>query len=124
VVFGGTGEFADNDVWALAWGEPVGVGEHGALPDRLTLAPPRPNPSRGRVSFDFEVPRAARVRIEVFDLRGRRVKTVEDALLSPGRYARTWEGSDEAGGPAPGGVYFIQLWSPERILRQKAVLIR
>jgi hypothetical protein len=125
VVFGGN-DFSSslNDVWALAWSGPAGVGDDRELPDRLTLAPPRPSPSRGRVTFDFELPRAAQVRLEVYDLRGRRVKTVEDALPNSGRYSRNWEGSDEAGAPAPEGVYFVRLWSQGLALRHKAVLIR
>ena len=121
---GGGGGAINNESWALVWGQPaVGV-DHRESPDRLALAPPRPNPFRGRVTFDFEVPRAAHVRLEVYDLRGRRVKTVEDARLDPGRYSRIWDGSDGAGAPPPEGVYFVRLWSPGVTLRQKVVLIR
>ena len=126
VVFAGILSSGDlrNDLWALDWGETVSVGDDAVHAERLALAPPRPNPSRGRVSFDFEVPQAAHVRLEVYDLRGRRIRTIEDALLSPGRYSHSWEGSDEAGALAPGGVYFVRLWTPEMTLHQRAVLIR
>jgi hypothetical protein len=48
------------------------------------------------VSFDFELPHAARVRLKVHDLQGRRVRMVEDALLRPGHYSRIWDGSGDA----------------------------
>jgi hypothetical protein len=126
VVFAGVNHSGNdiNDLWALVWGEPVDVGDRAPHAERLLLAPSRPNPFRGRVSFDFEVPQAAHVRLEVYDLRGRRVKTIDDALLGPGRYSRSWKGSDGTGVPAPGGIYFIRLWTPAETLRQKVVLIR
>lgn len=88
------------------------------------LASPRPNPFRERVTLDFDVPRAAHVRISIYDLRGRLVKTIEDEPLAPGRYSRNWDGSNAAGEPAPGGAYFVQLSSPEIILTRKALLVR
>jgi len=87
------------------------------------LASPRPNPFRGRVTFDFDVPRAARARLEIYDLGGRRVKTVEDGVLTPGHYSRSWDGSDAAGVRAHGGVYFVRLWSARVVLSQKVLLI-
>jgi len=113
-----------NDFWSLDWAGLVGVRDSAAVPGHLELAPPRPNPFRGRVAFDFELPRTARVRLEIHDLQGRRLRTVEDALLPAGHYSRTWDGSDLGGAPLPGGVYLMRLWSPEVARVQKVVLIR
>ncbi len=104
---------------------PVSVpGNTDILPRRFEFAPPRPNPSRGQVTFDFAVPRSALVLLEVYDILGRRVKTVENGVLAPGRYTRAWTGLTTAGSMAKSGVYFVRFSGPGVDLRRKTVLIR
>jgi flagellar hook assembly protein FlgD len=45
----------------------------------------------------------------VFDISGRRVVTLVDGTMVPGRYSVTWDGRDGAGHPASSGVYAIRL---------------
>jgi len=64
------------------------------------------NPSRGSVGVMFSVRNSGPATIEVFDLAGRRLSAW---LNVRGSGRRVWSGSDEAGRPAPAGVYFIRL---------------
>jgi 1,4-alpha-glucan branching enzyme len=75
----------------------------------LRLAPSRPNPARGAVSVAFELPAAAHARLELFDLRGRLVRTLVDGGRAAGTHVARWDGRDASGAPAPAGVYFLRL---------------
>ena len=111
VVFGG-GAFYNyrNDVWALAWDGLVSVpGDADAFSRRFSLAPPRPNPSSGETTVDFELEHPARVVLDVFDACGRRVKRIADEWFTPGRHALPWRGDDEGGRVLGSGVYFIHM---------------
>jgi FG-GAP repeat protein len=68
-------------------------------PARIALAAPRPNPSRGAFSLSVDLPRATRARLTVLDVAGRRVATLHDGPLGPGRIPFTWSprGTDAAG---------------------------
>ena len=79
--------------------------------ERLTfaLAPPAPDPVRGAARFEFSLPVAGEVRLELFDLQGRHVRTLAAAAFPAGRHARTWDARDEAGRPTPAGVYLARL---------------
>ena len=47
--------------------------------------------------------------MEVFDLRGRRIRTLGDADLDAAREVARWDGRTDAGNVAPGGVYFFRV---------------
>jgi hypothetical protein len=92
------------------------------VPDRLCLVgenptrsfallPPTPNPSRGPTAFHYYLAfgDTAPTTIEIFDVRGRRVRVirVDGTLSGPG--GATWDGKDEAGRIAPAGLYVARL---------------
>ncbi len=86
------------------------------------LGSPFPNPFTSDVSILFGLQRTSPVRLDVFDVRGRRLATLVDAPLDPGRHVISWDGRDASGRPVAAGVYFVRLhaqgerWS-EKVLR-------
>jgi len=102
---------------------PVAV-EPGRIAGRFELAPPRPNPFFSRATLAFSVPASAHVRLEIYDLQGRRIRTLEDGILAPGRYTRSWDGGTTGGAAAPTGVYFVRFSAPGVALTRRALLVR
>lgn len=79
-----------------------------------------PNPFNPRTTFALDLPAAAAtVRLEIFDLRGRRVATLNDGPLSAGRHELPWQPSGLAS-----GIYVYRLDTGDRQLSGKAVLAR
>lgn len=94
----------------------------GARPP-LSLAPPRPSPTTGEISFAFSLSSGGRVRLGVFDLRGQPVRMLVDGVLPAGPHQRPWDGRDGQGHPVANGIYFVQLQAEgERIGRRLAVI--
>ena len=62
----------------------------------------------------------------IFDVQGRRVKTVFQGYRDAGVGAFDWNGHYASGRPAPNGVYFIRLVAPgaKRPITQKVTLAR
>lgn len=71
-----------------------------------------PNPFRDSTTLRFELSRAARVRIEVLDVGGRRVRALGTRLLDAGAHAIGWDGRDDAGREAGAGLYFVRVEGP------------
>ncbi|HEX7880317.1 MAG TPA: HYR domain-containing protein [Candidatus Eisenbacteria bacterium] len=69
----------------------------------------RPNPLAQATAIEFELPTAATVRLEVFDVVGRPVRLLLNEPRTAGRQAAAWDGADDAGRPVADGVYFYQL---------------
>ena len=92
--------------------------ERGVYSARSTSAAPvtpfafervRPNPSTGQTTFDFSLPGERRVRLEVFDLLGRRIATPHDGIARAGRHTLTWDGTATGGARVQAGLYVCRL---------------
>src|SRR5213075_1182375 len=86
---------------------PTAVGEsRGAA---FALSQNTPNPFRATSAIHFTLPAAGHVRLEIFDVAGRLVRTLVDGDMRPGAYQRVWNGTTQAGTQAPSGIYFYRL---------------
>jgi hypothetical protein len=91
----------------------------------LALYPASPNPFAGVTTVRFDVPdHAGPVRLRVFNIGGRLVRTLADAPIARGRHERTWDGRDESGAKAAAGVYFTRLEVDGRSEQHKIMLLR
>ncbi len=87
----------------------VAVEDRG-LPQATVLYAPFPNPMQGSPgTVRFDLAQRADLRLEIFDLHGRRVASLADGEFAPGRYAFRWNGRDLAGGALGSGLYFVRL---------------
>ena len=83
-----------------------------------------PNPTQGELRLGLAVPERARVRLDVFDVLGRRVLTVSESPAEPGT---SWLALDVS--PLPSGVYILRMLAlPERgtstVLSRKFTMVR
>jgi Ca-activated chloride channel family protein len=79
------------------------------LPTKFRLLQNYPNPFNPFTRIEYEVPADARVKLSVFDVTGRQVRTLVDGFKLVGFYRISWDGSDERGNRLPSGVYIYQL---------------
>ncbi|MFH1277491.1 MAG: M6 family metalloprotease domain-containing protein [Candidatus Eisenbacteria bacterium] len=93
------------------------------LPRGLHLAPPSPNPSPRRTTLTFTLPASQLVRLNIFDVRGRRIASLVDGEVSAGSNQAVWSGMDGAGNRVPPGVYFARLEGPDFVETRKIVLL-
>ncbi|MCA9751256.1 MAG: M28 family peptidase [Gemmatimonadetes bacterium] len=70
----------------------------------------RPNPFRGETEIRWSVPTdRARVRLDVYDVAGRRVRALLDDRLAAGPHAMSWDGRNDDGHRVAAGVYFLRM---------------
>jgi len=96
----------------------------GASVAAFALGEAAPNPVRGEASIAFAVPRAGPVRLRIFDVRGRCVRTLLDGPVAAGAGAVSWQGRDDAGRSLADGVYFCRLEHAGQTLTRKLLLVR
>jgi alpha-glucosidase (family GH31 glycosyl hydrolase) len=84
----------------------------------------RPNPFVHGTSIGFTLQRAMRVKIEVFNMLGKRVVVLLDEERQPGRYLAVWDGRDAQGKESPPGGYFYRLSAEGTNLTGKMILVR
>jgi hypothetical protein len=80
-----------------------------AAPRVLALAPGMPNPFRDETLVRFSLPTEGDATLDVYDLSGRRVRTLARGTAAAGDHAIAWDGRDDDGGPLGAGLYFARL---------------
>lgn len=90
----------------------------------LTLYQNYPNPFNPSTSISFYMPGPDRVRLEIFDVQGRRIRTLADRQMEGGRHTLHWNGSNDAGRQVASGIYVYRLVSGKRSLTRKLVMMR
>jgi hypothetical protein len=93
------------------------------LPVRFALLQNRPNPFTGGATIGFELPRTERVRLEVFDLQGRQVRTLADGGYPAGRWSVDWDRRDDRGRRASPGIYLYRMSAGTFREQRKMVLL-
>lgn len=89
-----------------------------------SLGAPVPNPTRAAVRLDVVVGRAGAVDLAVFDVLGRRVRSLVAGEAASGRTTVTWDGRDDAGAVVPSGVYVVRLIAQDAAVTRPVVVAR
>jgi hypothetical protein len=94
------------------------------LPERLELYQNYPNPLNSQTIIAFTLPAATQVRMEVFDILGRRVATLADGSFPAGRHSLTWDGTGDGARVTGSGLFFCRLTTPDVVQTRKVILLR
>jgi len=94
------------------------------IPDKFNLLQNYPNPFNPETTIEYEVPQKSRIKIDVFNLLGQKIKTLVDLIHQPGNFQIKWNGSDEFGKSVPSGIYFYSLISSGSTQIRKMSLLK
>jgi subtilisin family serine protease len=83
-----------------------------------------PNPFNPVTTIEYVARQAGPLRIAVFDIGGRRVRSLVSGHHEPGNYSVHWDGLNDAGQPAPSGVYLYRLDGAAGGETRKMMLVR
>ncbi len=107
--------------YRLVWG----AASHAVqLPTTLELGQNYPNPFNPETVIGFAMPDAGDVRLEVYDLLGRKVDTLLEGSMNPGAHQVRWDGLNQQGAPVASGIYLYRLQVGSQQLQKKMVLLR
>jgi hypothetical protein len=92
-----------------------------------------PNPFNPETVISFQVgdwialsqaPRNDKVTIEIFNIKGQKIRTLVDDVFAPGTYSVAWEGRDDFDREVGSGIYFYRMQTDELTHTRKMVLIK
>jgi PKD repeat protein len=82
------------------------------IPDQYSLNQNYPNPFKNFTTISFDMPENQKVKIRIFDVRGRMIRTLINEDQSAGFKSILWDGKNEDGDEVSAGVYFYQMYAP------------
>lgn len=92
--------------------------------DDLDLSPGYPNPLTRSTTLVYALPEAGPVRLVIYDILGRRVRTLVDESQRAGEHRATWDGRSQHGQPVGSGMYFARIEAGGSVRVQKLVVVR
>ena len=84
----------------------------------------QPNPFNPRTTVRFDLPIAGPVRLAVYDVAGRLIRTLVDADQPSGTHAAAWDGRDASGCSVASGSYFARLEAGGKVETVRMSLVR
>jgi hypothetical protein len=93
-------------------------------PTMLQLLPNYPNPFQTHTMLEFTLPERREVRLEIYDVLGRRVRTLAHRPYEAGRHTVRWDGRNATGQPVASGIYLGRLVVGDQRHIQRLVLVR
>jgi hypothetical protein len=96
----------------------------GSVPTAYRAYQSYPNPFNPACTIRYEIPRAGKITLIVFDLNGSIVRTLVDRWEEPGVHSEVWDGKRDDGTALASGVYFYRLEAGDFVGIRKMVLLQ
>jgi photosystem II stability/assembly factor-like uncharacterized protein len=100
------------------------VAAAGDLPAVRALEQNYPNPFNPKTTIAFTLDRSGPVKLQVYDVKGRLVRTLVNEIRSAGPYRVDWDGKDNSGRAAAAGLYLYRLAAGGVVQQKKMTLLK
>jgi hypothetical protein len=94
------------------------------VPYAFSLSQNYPNPFNPQTTIQFSIDRGQQVSLSVYNVLGRRVKTLVDRSLEAGNHEVVWDGFDDFGNSVASGIYFYRLNTSIGHVSRKMMLLK
>ncbi len=93
-------------------------------PDRLGVKLVSENPSRAGAALSLRLSRPGAVRVQLYDVSGRLVRTLDQGSYPAGERVVRWDGKDDRGERVGSGVYFFHAATPDGVENRRIAILR
>jgi hypothetical protein len=83
-----------------------------------------PNPFNPHATIHFSMAQEADMKLDVYDMRGRHLRSLLSGTLSAGEHIHEWDGRSSVGKALPSGLYLISLQTGNSSQTRKAILLK
>ncbi|MFQ5582817.1 MAG: FlgD immunoglobulin-like domain containing protein, partial [Calditrichia bacterium] len=93
-------------------------------PTQFQLFQNYPNPFNPQTVIRFALPQQANVKLTIYDVSGRKVRTLVNENMAAGYHNITWNGLNDNGAQVGTGVYFYHITAGDFSEVRKMLLVR
>ena len=117
--------YPDEDSPVVVETNALSLDENLTIPTQFALHQNYPNPFNPSTQISFDVPDGSElVRLNIYNILGKKVSTLLNNVVNPGKHKVEWNAKDNEGNPVASGIYFYELSSSSFTARKKMLLIR
>lgn len=111
------------DIQSIAFGDGTSAPE-SVIPLPFILNQNHPNPFNPDTAISFALQSTGNVVLEIYNLKGQKVKTLVNGILASGDHKYEWNGSDEKGEKVSSGIYLYRLNVHDQTESKKMMLLK
>jgi len=100
------------------------IDDEPELPRQTMLYSNYPNPFNSATEINFSLVDPGQVKVEIFDISGRLVKTLADNYYPAGSYSLNWNSRNEYSNKIASGTYLYRLRTADKTIVKKMVLLK
>jgi hypothetical protein len=93
------------------------------IPNEFKLGPNYPSPFNPETTIKYAVPKDDNIQIEVYNILGKKVRTLFEGQQTAGAYEVRWDARDDYGSTLSSGVYLIALRSGNFVTAKRVTLL-
>ena len=124
-VNGASCEFGLDDIhWEGGGTVSVIEGEFGQTPIKYSLNNNYPNPFNPTTTISYDLPEQAQVTLGIYDLLGKKIKTLVNQSQDAGNKIAIWDGTDDLSRSVSAGVYLYRIKAGEFSQTRKMLLLK
>jgi flagellar hook assembly protein FlgD len=94
------------------------------IPNIFMLYNAYPNPFNPTTMIKYDIPEDTFVSVNIYDMIGRRVRTMLSKRISAGRKSIIWDGTNSFGQPVSAGTYFYTIKTDRYFETKKIILLK
>ncbi len=98
--------------------------ESPVLPTETSLNACFPNPFNATISLSFQIAEETQLGLNIYDIKGRRIKQVVYQDILPGTYQQQWDGMNDYGQAVSSGIYIVQMVTEDHAFTRKVTLLK
>ncbi len=123
-------ETSDYDISFIAcriggvyYGVPVSITDNELPPVPQIELSCYPNPFNPSTTIVYSLPKDTQVNLIVYNLKGQKVKTLQNGRQKAGQHSIVWNGTDDQNRKVTSAIYFYKLITPDKVLTNKMILM-
>jgi glucose/arabinose dehydrogenase len=102
----------------------LGIEENGTTPSDYKLMQNYPNPFNPSTVISYNIPKAGFVKLQIFDITGKQIRSLVNTIQQPGRYDISFNGRDDYGNTIPSGIYFYTISTEKYTETRKMLMLK
>lgn len=98
--------------------------EQDSVTELVRLYDNYPNPFNPTTNISFYLPEGQQVNLDIYNIRGQKVRSLQNGQMKAGQHRLSWTGKDDNGKSVTSGVYFYKLKTESSTLQKKMLLLK
>ena len=102
----------------------LNIDQSNTIPNKFKLYANYPNPFNPATIINYDLAKFSSVELSVYDMRGRKIKSLFSGKKRAGQHKATWTGVDDYGLNVSAGVYIYKLEVSDKVFKRKMILMK